>query len=75
MTKLIFEKSIKNSNGINLSSEAVNFDHLKNDFLNTNDSLLPELPELEVMRHFKDLSDMNFCIEKGFYPLGSCTMK
>jgi len=27
------------------------------------------------MRHYKELSDKNFCIEKGFYPLGSCTMK
>ncbi len=36
---------------------------------------LPELSELEVMRHYKKLSDRNFCIEKGFYPLGSCTMK
>jgi len=27
------------------------------------------------MRHYKELSDRNFCIEKGFYPLGSCTMK
>ena len=27
------------------------------------------------MRHYKELSDLNFCIEKGFYPLGSCTMK
>ena len=27
------------------------------------------------MRHYKGLSDLNFCIEKGFYPLGSCTMK
>ncbi len=36
---------------------------------------LPQLSELEVMRHYKALSDRNFCIEKGFYPLGSCTMK
>ncbi len=36
---------------------------------------LPDMSELEVMRHFKELSDRNFCIEKGFYPLGSCTMK
>ncbi len=36
---------------------------------------LPQLSELEVMRHYKELSDRNFCIERGFYPLGSCTMK
>jgi glycine dehydrogenase subunit 2 len=36
---------------------------------------LPQMGELDVMRHYKGLSDLNFCIEKGFYPLGSCTMK
>ncbi len=36
---------------------------------------LPQTSELEVLRHYKKLSDKNFCIEKGFYPLGSCTMK
>ena len=36
---------------------------------------LKDKTELEVMRHYKKLSDKNFCIEKGFYPLGSCTMK
>lgn len=36
---------------------------------------LKDKTELELMRHYKELSDRNFCIEKGFYPLGSCTMK
>src|ERR1700722_17163756 len=36
---------------------------------------LPEVSELELMRHFVNLSQLNFCIDKGFYPLGSCTMK
>ena len=36
---------------------------------------MPSVSELEAMRHYKELSDLNFCIEKGFYPLGSCTMK
>lgn len=36
---------------------------------------LPELSEVEVMRHFFKLSQMNYCIENGIYPLGSCTMK
>ncbi len=31
--------------------------------------------ELDVMRKYKKRSDKNFCVEKGFYPLGSCTMK
>ncbi len=36
---------------------------------------LPELSELEVVRHFVELSRRNFGIDNGFYPLGSCTMK
>ncbi|MFZ4813011.1 MAG: aminomethyl-transferring glycine dehydrogenase subunit GcvPB [Phototrophicaceae bacterium] len=36
---------------------------------------LPEVSELQVMRHFVNLSQLNHAIDKGFYPLGSCTMK
>jgi glycine dehydrogenase subunit 2 len=36
---------------------------------------LPELSELEVVRHFTRLSTLNFSIDNGMYPLGSCTMK
>ena len=36
---------------------------------------LPQLSELDVVRHFTRLSQWNFCIDSGMYPLGSCTMK
>ena len=36
---------------------------------------LPELSEVEVVRHFIRLSQMNYSIDLGLYPLGSCTMK
>lgn len=36
---------------------------------------IPELSELELIRHFVRLSQLNHCIDTGFYPLGSCTMK
>ena len=36
---------------------------------------LPELSEVEVARHFTRLSEMNYGIDSGLYPLGSCTMK
>jgi len=36
---------------------------------------LPELSELDVVRHFTGLSRLNFGVDTGFYPLGSCTMK
>lgn len=75
MTKIIFEKSGEKIDGIRLCSEEKNFDFINSDFLREEKPLLPQLPEIEVMRHFKELSDKNFCIESGFYPLGSCTMK
>src|SRR5208337_1932316 len=36
---------------------------------------LPDLTELEVARHFTNLSRRNFSVDTNFYPLGSCTMK
>jgi glycine dehydrogenase subunit 2 len=36
---------------------------------------LPEVSELDVVRHFTHLSHRNYAIDLGFYPLGSCTMK
>jgi glycine dehydrogenase subunit 2 len=36
---------------------------------------LPELSEVEVVRHFTRLSQMNYGVDSGLYPLGSCTMK
>jgi glycine dehydrogenase subunit 2 len=40
-----------------------------------NTSALPELSEPEVVRHFVRLSEMNYSVDSGIYPLGSCTMK
>ena len=36
---------------------------------------LPELSEVDVVRHFVKLSTFNYSVDSGFYPLGSCTMK
>jgi glycine dehydrogenase subunit 2 len=36
---------------------------------------LPEIHEGEVMRHYVRLAQMNYCVDTGIYPLGSCTMK
>ena len=75
MTKLIFEKSVEGLEGISLCDEEINVNFIDQSFLRAEDALLPEVSELEAMRHYKELSDKNFCIESGFYPLGSCTMK
>jgi glycine dehydrogenase subunit 2 len=39
------------------------------------DLRIPEIGELDVVRHFTHLSQRNYSIDSGFYPLGSCTMK
>jgi len=44
-------------------------------FLRTTKPLLPEVSELEAVRHYTTLSQKNFSIDTHFYPLGSCTMK
>ena len=72
--KTIFEKS-NGTDGINLTDEKINIDFLPKNLCRTTGTNLPQLSELDVMRHYKELSDLNFCIERGFYPLGSCTMK
>ena len=41
----------------------------------TSDPGLPQVSEPEVVRHYTNLSQMNFGVDTGFYPLGSCTMK
>ena len=72
--KTIFEKS-NNVPGITLCDEEAKMDFLDSKFFRTSEIGLPNVSELEALRHYKELSDRNFCIEKGFYPLGSCTMK
>jgi glycine cleavage system P protein (glycine dehydrogenase) subunit 2 len=45
------------------------------DYLLREDNGLPELSELDVVRHYLRLAQRNFGVDSGFYPLGSCTMK
>ncbi len=44
-------------------------------FLNEKEVDLPEVSEVDVVRHFTNLSNKNYGLDTGFYPLGSCTMK
>ena len=71
--KTIFEKST-GADGIGVWEGSLG-DFLPKELLREGKIGLPQLSELDVMRHYKELSDKNFCVEKGFYPLGSCTMK
>lgn len=43
--------------------------------LRKQEAKLPEVSEIDVVRHFTRISQMNFCVDTNFYPLGSCTMK
>ena len=72
--KTIFQK-INGADGVVFGECDESLTCIPESFLRNNNVGLPQLNELEVMRHYKELSDRNFCIEKGFYPLGSCTMK
>ncbi|MDX9789615.1 MAG: aminomethyl-transferring glycine dehydrogenase subunit GcvPB [Candidatus Kapaibacterium sp.] len=77
MEKLIFEKSSPGRTGYSLPKLAVDMkDSLIPDkFRRKKDAELPEVSENEVARHFLRLSHLNYNIEQGLYPLGSCTMK
>lgn len=76
--RLIFEKSIPGRAAFSLPALDVPADEISK--LIPSDLLrdavnLPELTELDVVRHFTNLSRRNFGVDNGFYPLGSCTMK
>lgn len=45
------------------------------EYLNKNELNLPEVSEVDIIRHYTNLSNKNFGVDTGFYPLGSCTMK
>jgi len=79
MEKLLFEKSRSGRKGYTLPNLEVQIsideDILPEKFIRKSPAELPEVSENEVARHFLRLSHLNYCIEQGLYPLGSCTMK
>jgi len=76
---LIYEKSKPGRIGYTLPETVKNENDIlasiPEKFRRQADAELPEVPENEVMRHFVGLSVKNHHIDRGFYPLGSCTMK
>ncbi len=48
---------------------------LFDDYARNNPPALPQVSEIEIMRHYAHLAEMNFGVDTGSYPLGSCTMK
>ena len=70
---LLCELSVPGRYGIRFPEPDVPLSELPG--LLRDDLPLPELSEVDVVRHFTRLSKLNYCIDEGMYPLGSCTMK
>ncbi len=74
--KLIFDKSAPGRRAVRTVAWDVDTTvQIRKDLLRDTPPDLPELSELDVVRHFTALSRLNFGVDNGFYPLGSCTMK
>jgi glycine dehydrogenase subunit 2 len=77
--KLIFEKSREGRIGCALPELDVPArkleDMLPASALRESEPMLPEIGEVEIVRHFVNLSHKNIGVDTNFYPLGSCTMK
>jgi len=77
MIKTIFEKSQDGQKAYSLPKSSSAFESFSppKDFLRTREVGLPEISELDLVRHFSRLAQKNMGIDTHFYPLGSCTMK
>ena len=79
MSRLIYEKSAPGRRADNLPrltpAEAAVSLRIPSKYFRDQDADLPELSELDVVRHFTNLSRKNFSVDANMYPLGSCTMK
>src|SRR5579859_5918447 len=75
---LVFEKSAPGKRAYKLPPldvPAVDPKSLLGEAHRSQSAQLPELSEIEIIRHFTRLSTWNYAIDLGMYPLGSCTMK
>lgn len=77
--KLIFELSKPGRKAYRLPPLDVEDKDLENlipsEFLSDKELDFPEVSEVDVVRHYTNLSNKNYGVDTGFYPLGSCTMK
>jgi glycine dehydrogenase subunit 2 len=73
---LIFEKSRAGRKGFQLpEADVPDVKALPAKYCRQNYPELPEVSELDVVRHFSNLARLNYSVDTNFYPLGSCTMK
>ena len=73
--KLIFELSRPGRSAFSLAENGLEEVPVPEKLSRRSDLPLPEVSEPDVVRHYTNLSQMNFGVDTGFYPLGSCTMK
>lgn len=71
----IFELSSPGRRGVKMPASDVPETALPPKELLRSELPLPELAEVDVVRHYMKLSSLNYSVDAGFYPLGSCTMK
>jgi len=71
---LLCELSVHGRRGLSFPEPDVPLAEMPEGFMRE-DLPMPELSEVDVIRHFTNLSQLNYCIDTGMYPLGSCTMK
>src|SRR4051812_7693731 len=73
--KLLFEISRPGARAVDLPASDVPHVDLDPAFATFQESGLPEVGQLELVRHFTHLAQRTFSVDANFYPLGSCTMK
>ena len=73
--RLLMDRSVAGRRAFTLPESDVPVQELPDPSLLRDDIELPEVSQLEVIRYFSLLSQLNFSIDTNFYPLGSCTMK
>ncbi len=73
--QLIFEKSRSGRRAFAQAPLAASAGEIPDSLRRDSAPLLPQVSELQVVRHYTRLSQQNFSIDTQFYPLGSCTMK
>jgi glycine dehydrogenase subunit 2 len=74
---LIFELSKDGKTGYSFSKQEIPDDYISIDKDKLRDDItdFPQLSEVEIVRHYTNLAQLNYSVDTGFYPLGSCTMK
>ena len=75
MSQLIFERSVSSRRAVRFDACDVPEVKLDDKYVRQSTARLPEVSEVDIVRHYMELSRNSFGVDNGFYPLGSCTMK